>query len=244
MEQKHDSEQTVPEQEQIDNESYVQGYDDLLKSCYNNMIDSRLIKHQDTDFEALSYFGQLCNRTLPRNSSETETKNMFRQLYYADKTSYLRCVNNAPHFVLLTEARAIVLHFGIHEIVYIEWKDDQYEVRKNDYYSYSRSERRSIRSKSGHAKRIGKQKYKSKQSFEQPRVMRQQETPSSDDIIQNLSERIKKLEEDQKKVTKKKVIRKHKEPSPIVLENIYDGLKGSSESWGDIAESESDDQEQ
>jgi hypothetical protein len=263
MEQSADSKQIVHEQDvfniiseqEIEGDgNYSQGYNNLLKSCYKNMLDSRLVKHRDTDLEALSYFNQLCNRTIPRTDSEKEIKNMFREMYYGDKTSYLSCINKTPHLVLLTEARAIVLHFGIFDIIYIEWKDDQYIVSKNDYYEYPRQDRKSSKFRSGLPK------YKKKEYHNAPRNVenrgyrgnskyvdkhekheKYEKHDKRDDVIQDLNERIKKLEqkEKNKKIAKsdKKIPNSESSKSPsIPMENIFDNLRGSSESWGDMAD--------
>ena len=213
------------------------GYSARLKSCYARMWDSRLVNHQDTDSESLSYFQQLCNNTLPKNKGEAEAKSICRDLYYANKTSFTQCLVRAPHCVLLTEARAIVLHFGIHELVYIDWKDNQYVVSKNDYYLHSKQDRRNRNARNMVPKpRNTPKRISSRVSRNVPR-----KEVSDKEIIQELNNRIKKLEDAEKKrITRTKKDRElPPAETPVTMDNIFEVLKEKNslhESWGDMEE--------
>jgi hypothetical protein len=107
-------------------------YISRLKDCYKFLDRSRLTSKQETDLDALEHFQDYCNKALPQTREEELVKTAVRDLYFADKTSFTRCLVRAPHFVLLTEAHAIVKHFGIQELVYIEWHDNKYIVTLNN----------------------------------------------------------------------------------------------------------------
>jgi hypothetical protein len=109
-------------------------YTAALTRCYENLVKSRLVSQQETDTDALMYFQNACNKALPRTACETQIKNVVRELYRADKTGFKQCLNRAQHFVLLTEAKAIVYHFGLQELIYMEWTGEQFLVRKNTDY--------------------------------------------------------------------------------------------------------------
>jgi hypothetical protein len=117
----------VAENEREKNQSFIA----RLKSSYRLLERSRLANHRETDQDALGYFQRICNESLPKNEAEQEFKDGIRELYYANKTSFTQCLVRAPHYVLLTEARAIVLHFGVQDLVYIEWKNNEYVVSEN-----------------------------------------------------------------------------------------------------------------
>lgn len=104
------------------------GYICYLKGCYKDLNTSRLVKNRETDQDALEYFQNTCNRALPRNEAESTLKQILLELYRSNRTAFSKCLEGAPHFFLLIEARALVHHFGIHDLIYMEWKNDKYEV--------------------------------------------------------------------------------------------------------------------
>ena|SRR5271168_2720457 len=107
-------------------------YISRLKQAYKNIDSSRVVTKKETDTDALSYFQQMCNNTLPKSESEAELRETIRNMFYADRTCFYRCVVKNEYLILLTEARSIVLHFHINNLVYVEWNGSQYVVRKND----------------------------------------------------------------------------------------------------------------
>lgn len=109
-------------------------YVSRLKSCYKFLSSSRVVNRRETDPEALEYFQRFCNDTVPKNEFELQFRDAIRDLYYADKTSFLRCASKSPHLILLTENREIVMHFRIQDLVFIKWDGYQYSVEKNDPY--------------------------------------------------------------------------------------------------------------
>ena len=82
-------------------------YVSRLKSCYKFLSSSRVVNRRETDPEALEYFQRFCNDTVPKNEFELQFRDTIRDLYYADKTSFLRCVSKSPYLILLTENREI-----------------------------------------------------------------------------------------------------------------------------------------
>lgn len=104
-----------------------------LKSCYKFLSKSRVVLRRETDAEALEFFQRFCNDTIPKSEAELQFRDAIRDLYYADKTSFLRCASKNPHLILLTENREIVLHFRIQDIIFIKWDGYQYHIQKNDY---------------------------------------------------------------------------------------------------------------
>lgn len=103
-----------------------------LKANYGHLERSRLAKHRETDSDSLGYFERILNESLPQNEAENDLKDAMRDLYHADKTALCQCFVREPAYVLLTEARAIVLHFGIQDIIYIEWTGEKFHVTEND----------------------------------------------------------------------------------------------------------------
>lgn len=110
-----------------------QSYLVRLKICYNALSNSRVVKRRETDTEALNYFEKFCNESLPESSTEEELRNCIKNLYKCNPTSFVECAANDPYLFLLTEARAIVQHFGVREIIYIRWNMENrcYMVEKN-----------------------------------------------------------------------------------------------------------------
>lgn len=109
-------------------------YTGRLQVVYDKMVNSRVVNKRETDDEALNHFQQLCNETLPKNIYEVEFRNAIKNMYYTNRTSFDACVTSTPYLRLITEARSIVLHFGIDMIIYIKWieSQNQYEVLKNN----------------------------------------------------------------------------------------------------------------
>lgn len=103
-----------------------------LKTCYKYLAKSRVVNRRETDDEALEYFQRFCNDAIPKTDNEIQFRDAIRDLYYADKTSFLKCAIKHPYFILLTESRTIVIHFNIQDIIFIKWDGSQYTVQKND----------------------------------------------------------------------------------------------------------------
>jgi hypothetical protein len=110
------------------------GYLERLRSIHKTMNDSRLVNQQERDTESMRYFEKLCNESLPQNEAEQEIKQAIRSLYYTDKSTFNRFLHRLPWYVLLTDARNIVYTFGIHELVYIAYDDDDstYHISPRD----------------------------------------------------------------------------------------------------------------
>ncbi len=104
-----------------------------LKTVYKQLSNSRVVKNRETDDDALQHFGRLCNECLPCNEAEIEVKNLIKNLYKCNPTSFLSCIIDDPYVVLLIDARNMVIHFGIQNVVYIRWDQttNSYCVEKN-----------------------------------------------------------------------------------------------------------------
>jgi|SRR6185437_15389085 len=111
-----------------------QTFTERLRVCYSQLCKSRVVNKRETDDEALEFFQSFCNISIPRNDAERELNMTIRSLYYGDKTSFIKCAEKAPHLILLTEARSIVLHFGIYNLIYLNWDKNtsQYKAVKNE----------------------------------------------------------------------------------------------------------------
>lgn len=114
-------------------EETFQSYIARVKNCYKIIATSRVVKKHETDKEAIEFFEKFCNESLPKGPHENEMKNMIRELYNNNKDAFATCVSQSPYLFLLTEARAIVMHFDIQNVVYIKWNniDKKYLVEKN-----------------------------------------------------------------------------------------------------------------
>lgn len=208
-----DTTETKDTEDQSESQSFII----LLKRCYNNLTRSRLVHHRDTDMDALRYFEEMCNKALPRNKHELDTKDIIRELYYADKTSFARCLVGAPHYVLLTEARAMVLHFGIQDLVYIEWKDDAYLVKNNEQWAKSR-------------RTVKKSVVPTKKHEIKPRVkvIKKEYRPHAEgeaSLLKKMNDRLDRLE---------RVLEVTKDI--IISENPFEKLSDATEQWGDLEE--------
>lgn len=113
--------------------SEVNNYIEKLRRIYKSLLSSRVISQRESDPEALQYFEKCCNESLPINDHENDLRDLVRNLYYTDKTAFKSCTSKNSHLILLTEARAVVVHFGVQNLIYIEWDKDnkQYHVVKN-----------------------------------------------------------------------------------------------------------------
>jgi len=69
---------------------------------------------------------------LPKNNAESELRDTLRNMYYTDISAFTRCINRNQHLVLLTEAKAIVFHYRINNLIYIVWNNNQYNVQKSE----------------------------------------------------------------------------------------------------------------
>jgi hypothetical protein len=245
----------------IDDQQEPSGFIQLQKKCYQKLASSRLVNHEETDEEAMAHFQEWCNKSLPRNPAEEEMKHAIRELYYADRDGFNRCLNGAPHYVLLTEARAIVLHFGIHYRVYITWDGASYTVERNtrmintvDVTSDSAVDKKPFVSKKyerrqqrePREKRLMRTKYVRKDELnknnEQREQREQREKPEKPEkrekrerrntgFIQQLSDRLERLE--------KAAEKNNKLPEENVnAKNPFESLATPSGPWGDIAETE------
>jgi hypothetical protein len=111
-----------------------QSYVSRLQSCYKYLERSRVVKHYATDEDALQYFEKFCNDALPApgDHSERDFRNVFRDIYYKNKRNFHEVIAKVhPYLILLTEARAIVMHFGVENVIYINWETDRYCVSVN-----------------------------------------------------------------------------------------------------------------
>lgn len=113
-------------------EAQTQNYVGRLQACYKMLSRSRVVHKRETDGEALEYFQRFCNEALPKDESETLLRVVINNLYHNDKTSFNRCISKDQYLVLLTDARSIVVHFGVQNLIYIKWDGSQYSVQKND----------------------------------------------------------------------------------------------------------------
>ena len=103
-----------------------------LRSKYNLLNNSRVVVKGDKDKEALDYFQNHLNAIVFSNESEYELTVIIRTMYWTDKMSFNRCARKEPCLILLTEARNIVVHFKIQDIVFIQWVNGEYQVQEND----------------------------------------------------------------------------------------------------------------
>jgi hypothetical protein len=110
-----------------------QTYTARLINSYRYLFKSRVVRGHEVDDDSLTYFERFCNDALPRNESEAEMRETIKSLYHADKKAFNLCIEKNSHFILLTEARAIVVHFGISNLIYIDWdkQSKSYKVKKN-----------------------------------------------------------------------------------------------------------------
>lgn len=111
----------------------AENYLNKLKINYNYLAKSRVVNRRETDPEALAYFQNFCNESIPKTESENMVRDLARDLFYADKTSFIRCCRSSnSHYILLTDNRTIVMHFGIQDLIFIKWDGNKYIVQKND----------------------------------------------------------------------------------------------------------------
>lgn len=115
-----------------------QSYASRLEACYKFLTRSRVVKKGETDADALEYFARFCNDALPaaNDLAEHEFRKHFRDLYHKNKKLYHDfVVATHPYLILLTEARAIVTHFKVDNLIYINWEGDRYRVVVNKRFA-------------------------------------------------------------------------------------------------------------
>lgn len=96
-------------------------YIEKIKHQYRLLCNSRLVLKHETDFEALEFFEVALNETNPATKEENDIKMLVRKLYLNDKVAFQKCIEKDPFYILMTEARSIVFHFGIQYLIYIKW---------------------------------------------------------------------------------------------------------------------------
>lgn len=106
-----------------------------LRHAYKQLLHSRVVKNKHVDSEALAYFQRYCNQAIPTNAQESSWYNLFRKIYYAHRRNFQEIVVKVdPCTILMAEARAIVVHFGVENLIYINWnrENNSYEVVVNE----------------------------------------------------------------------------------------------------------------
>lgn len=107
-------------------------YIERLRSTYNHLIKSRVVNKGETDKDALEFFEHHCNESLPKTGAEIEFRTLIKNMYFSDKTAFRKCIKDQPFLILLTEARAFVVHLKVQNKVFIRWEGKSYTVEVND----------------------------------------------------------------------------------------------------------------
>lgn len=107
-----------------------------VQETYNDICASNVCRHKDVSAAALLQFQQYLNEVIPRDEHEREMRDMVRCFYHGNKRAFLSCLEKCPHVVLLTEARAIITHFDIADLVYIKWNGESYDI--SEFSGFSR----------------------------------------------------------------------------------------------------------
>ncbi len=121
-----------------------------IENAYFQLKKSRLIVKKHYDNDAISHFEKLLNSSLPVTDYENHIYYFVKDLYYDDKTKFLKFIENSnlQSLILYTNNKNIINHFELQYKIYINWDKnekkyivDKYNKNLNKYHQLDSSSR-------------------------------------------------------------------------------------------------------
>ena len=97
--------------------------------AYKEIRDSALILNKTLNEKTIAEFQVSLNKAQSNNEDERNMRSLIQYLYRRNPTNFCQFLirSRLSHLILWTEAKCIVLHFGLRSIVYIKWNNNEYE---------------------------------------------------------------------------------------------------------------------
>ena len=97
--------------------------------AYKEIRDSALISNKTLNEQTIAEFQVSLNKAQPNNEDERNMRSLIQYLYRRNPTNFCQFLirSRLSHLILWTEAKCIVIHFGLRSIVYIKWNNNEYE---------------------------------------------------------------------------------------------------------------------
>jgi hypothetical protein len=96
---------------------------------YKQITSSALIAGRVLNDDSIAEFQQLLNYAQPQNERDSTMRSIVQYLYRKNPGNFCRFLTRSrlSHLVLWTEAKCIVRHFKLQNIVYVKWNSGSYE---------------------------------------------------------------------------------------------------------------------
>jgi hypothetical protein len=105
-----------------------------LQIAYYKLKKSRLIKENEIDDDAITYFETTLNNGLPKSEQDFIIYYFIKNLFYNDKAKFYNYINNSQYECLLlyTDNLTISNHFDLVSKIYINWDKNKkvYKILK------------------------------------------------------------------------------------------------------------------
>jgi hypothetical protein len=97
--------------------------------AYKAIKNSDLILNKSLSDENIEELQKHLNASQPKTDEEAMSRSLIQYLYRKNPTNFCRFLirSRLSHLILWTEAKCIVLHFGLRGVVYVKWNDQEYE---------------------------------------------------------------------------------------------------------------------
>jgi hypothetical protein len=98
-----------------------------LFDSYNDIIKCDLILNKNLSDESVMEFQHLLNTSTPKSESDNNYKDIIKYLYRKNPRDFYKLIitSRIKNIILWTESKCIVSHFGLRNIVYIKWDNDE-----------------------------------------------------------------------------------------------------------------------
>lgn len=98
-------------------------------NSYKEIRDSELIRNKVLTDDSIASFQHSLNKSQPISDDEVKMRSFIQYLYRKNPTNFCKFLSRSKlnHLILWTEAKCIVMYFGLRGIVYVKWNDSEYE---------------------------------------------------------------------------------------------------------------------
>ena len=98
-----------------------------LRDKYQRIRSCKLLVDKTLERENIEEFQQLLNEAQPP-ADQSEQRSMIQFLYRKHPSNFCQFLarSNLNSYILWTEAKSIVMHFGLRGVVYVKWDTDKY----------------------------------------------------------------------------------------------------------------------
>ena len=106
----------------------VTGKYQALKDSYFKIKNCRLLTEKTLTEQNINEFQDMLNEAQPYNNEEVADRRLIQFLYRKNPNNFCQYLarSGVSSFVLWTESKSIVTHFGLKGIVYVKWDENKY----------------------------------------------------------------------------------------------------------------------